>query len=348
MSRDKGKRDVELRYCCHGLILTRIEWQKRPGSSQFLLSSLRPKLVIQWEFKGGSSWSVLGLMQATVSSPTTGSHVRESISFGQKAIPLLPASYLEQLVFSWVRSPYGLAVPCDVSWGKRWGGMVWPGRETKSSLWKNRLMWLCWKLNLIGGIVLKTEGMFELRVWVVIWPACWLDLISFCAIKGRFTSCWHLFYSLWQPYASRTFLEVALCALICKSVPCTLLKASFPGLLFSCFCEPRDQLCITNSADEASEAVLVTLLPSMYLHHRNRSPVLHRGQTRPLGLWKREPLARHSTSPLHHLTTEAWLCFLCKLQSGNLLPKMILVFCEENGSAFFIESAQRTSVCQLL
>lgn len=65
-------------------------------------------------------------------------------------------------------------------------------------------------------------------------------------------------------------------------------------------------------------------------------------------VYGRVGLLQDSTLPLHHLTTEAWLCRLCKLQSRNLLPKTILVFCKENGSAFFIESAQRTSVCQLL
>ena len=58
---------------------------------------------------------MLGLLQAPISSPTTGGHMRESISFGQKGIPLLHTSHFEWLVFSWVSSPYGLAVPCDVS-----------------------------------------------------------------------------------------------------------------------------------------------------------------------------------------------------------------------------------------
>lgn len=58
------KEGETLHYRCYGLILSRTERQERDGSSRFRLSSFRPKLVTQCEFKGGLSWSVLGLLQA--------------------------------------------------------------------------------------------------------------------------------------------------------------------------------------------------------------------------------------------------------------------------------------------
>lgn len=123
MRRVKGRRDIELLYCCYGLILTRTEWQERASSSWFLLPSFRPKLVTQCEFKEGLRWSVFGLLQALISSPTTGVHVRESIYFGQKAV--LSTSYFKWLVFGWVSSLYEFAVPCDVSRRRmRWDSLA--------------------------------------------------------------------------------------------------------------------------------------------------------------------------------------------------------------------------------
>lgn len=52
--------------CCCGIILTRDKLQKRAGISQFLLLSLRPKLVTLCEFRGGWRWSVLGLLWAPI------------------------------------------------------------------------------------------------------------------------------------------------------------------------------------------------------------------------------------------------------------------------------------------
>lgn len=64
--RDKERRDLEMHCCCCGIILTRDKLQKRAVISQFLLLSLRPKLVTLCEFRGGWRWSVLGLLWAPI------------------------------------------------------------------------------------------------------------------------------------------------------------------------------------------------------------------------------------------------------------------------------------------
>lgn len=336
--RDKGRRDVELHHCCYGLILTRTEWQGSAVSSWFLLSSFGRKLVTWCEFKGGLNWSVLGLLQAPIFSPATGGHRRGSISFGQKATP-------PHLLF-WIVS-FGLDQlliwACCAMWCVLRQGMGWDGLTRERS-----------QVILVEGsshvallkIILHWRGCTE------DWRPVWTQVVG-CPLTSLL---------VWCNLGEILLLLTPL--LLSVTAPC---KQDLPG--DDCMC--TDSLSLEVSWKPVSQAVifrflwtksptvhhkfsrwsqrgsLVTLLPSMYLHHRNRC-VFHRGQAGPLGLWKSRPLARHSSLPLHHLTTEAWLCHLCKLQSKNLLTKTILVFYKENGSAFFIESTQRTSVCQLL
>lgn len=142
--------------------------------------------------------------------------------------------------------------------------------------------------------------------------------------------------------ASRFLLEVTL---ICRAVPCRFLWFS-RGVIFT-FLWMKNISVHQGFSRRSQQGSHVAVLPSMFPHHWNFSPVLQRGQAR---CWVCGTVGylQGSTLPLHHLTAEAWLCCLCELQSRNLLPKTILVFCKENRSAFFIESAQRTSVGWLL
>lgn len=195
---------------------------------------------------------------------TTGFHSGKPFSL-KKQFLFLPSSCFGKFSFA---SPNGLAVPCDESWGEGWGGMVWPGKEAKLSMWKDCLMQLCWKLNFFGGLD---------------WRYVWTQVCHLTSLLGSFDE---LLNDL-----RKIFLLLR--PLLCKQAPlgddsvCPDLQGSplqvpegwFPrGVIFTFLW--MINISMHQGFSRSQQGSHTIVLPSMFLHLWNLSPVLHRGQAR--------------------------------------------------------------------